>query len=327
MSINVYIDGQAGTTGLEIRSLLGGHDDVDVLLIDDADRKSDAARQQLLVQADVAILCLPDDAARSAVTLLGDAETRVIDASTAHRTDAGWVYGLPELPGQRERIRQSRRVSNPGCYPQGYLLMLRPLVDAGLLPTTLAPSMHALSGYSGGGRQMIEQFQAERDTRGDLTARVYGLSQAHKHVPEMHAYSGLDLAPVFAPTVADYYKGMLVQVPLQLAALPDAPTLANVHAALAAAYADEPFIHVAPLGTDDGADAGFLSAVECNDTNRMDLFVFGNDDRALLIARYDNLGKGAAGSAVQCLNLMCGLPETAALRVDSAAAPAGGRAA
>lgn len=313
MTTSVYIDGQSGTTGLEIRARLDAHSSVDVLLIDEAERKDPAARQALLQRADVAVLCLPDDAARDAVALIGDSDTRVIDASTAHRVHPDWTYGLPELPEQRESIENATRVANPGCYPQGYLLFVRPLVDAGLLPTNAALSVNAVSGYSGGGRQMVERYRDAIDDRSSISVRPYALSLQHKHAPEMREYSGLRLAPVFAPSVADYYKGMLVQVPLQLATLPGRPTLATVHKTLVDTYAEEPFIHVQALGQDDGEDSGYLEPTVCNDTNDVDLFVFGNDDQALLIARYDNLGKGAAGSAVQCMNLMLGLPETSAL--------------
>ena len=313
MATSVYIDGQSGTTGLEIRTLLDAHPDVEVLLIDEQQRKNDAARAELLSSADVAILCLPDDAARAAVELTGTANTRLIDASTAHRTATDWVYGLPELPEQRDRLRGAYRVANPGCYPQGYLLLVRPLVDAGWLPRSQALCVHAVSGYSGGGRQMIERFETANGRRSGLTVRPYALGLQHKHVPEMQHFSGLDHAPIFAPSVADYYKGMLVQVPLRLADLTSGTTLEDVHHILTDTYRNEPFITVQPLGSDDGEDAGYLEATMCNDTNRMDLFVFGSAEQALLIARYDNLGKGAAGSAVQCLNLMLGLPETRAL--------------
>ena len=312
MAIRIYIDGQAGTTGLELQNLLAARQDLELLTISDAERKDPAARQAQLQAADVAILCLPDAAAREAVALLGSAATRVIDASTAHRTRAGWQYGLPELGDQRQAIRDARFVANPGCYPQGYVLVTSALREAGLLAATAQLTVHAVSGYSGGGRSMIERYQAANGRDQTLVVRPYGLTLAHKHVPEMLRYSGLNQAPVFCPSVADYYKGMLVQLPLHL---PSGTTAEAVHAALQARYETEPFITVKPFGRTDGQDEGFLPADGCNDTNRMDLFVFGHETQALVIARYDNLGKGAAGSAVQCLNLMIGAPETRGLPI------------
>ncbi len=315
---SVFIDGQAGTTGLQITERLQARGDLTLVTLDDTQRKDPAARQAALTSADVAILCLPDDAAREAVELAAG-RTRVIDASTAHRVHADWTYGLPELTaGQRARIAAATCVSNPGCYPQGFVLLVRPLIDAGLLSAETALRCNAVSGYSGGGRKMIEAHQAFGPAdRERNNSQLYGLDLAHKHVPEMQAYSGCSTAPLFAPMVANFYNGMLVQVPLFATELggagPD-----RVRAVLADAYADEPFIDVLAAAPADAAD-GYLNATACNGSNRMELMVFGNAQQVLLVARFDNLGKGAAGAAVQNLNLMLGLDEHLGLEDSSTA--------
>lgn len=305
----VFIDGQAGTTGLQITERLRARDDLELLYLTDDERKDPAARQAGLQQADVAILCLPDQAAREAVAL-ADGQTRIIDASTAYRVDPDWVYGLPELSShQREALSAAQYVSNPGCYPQGVILFVRPLVEAGLLHPASHIKVHAVSGYSGGGRQMIEDQQGWDESQADaLNSQTYGLTLAHKHVPEMRHYAGLDLAPLFTPTVAHYYKGMLVHVPLFAEEVNG--DKATVMDCLQQRYANEPFISVID---GDGYDSNFLNPTACNDSNNMELFVFGNDQQILLIARYDNLGKGASGAAVQNLNLMLGLDERTGL--------------
>ncbi len=306
----VFIDGQAGTTGLEITARLEGRDDITLLRLSDAERKDEGARRDALRAADVAILCLPDDAAREAVAFGGD-HTRYIDASTAHRVADGWVYGLPEMAaGQRDAIRTAARVSNPGCYPQGFILLVRPLIEAGLLSPDQPLSMHALSGYSGGGRQMIEAYQA--GVGEEHGARPYGLSLTHKHLPEMHRYSGCTNAPLFSPIVCNYLKGMSDHIPLHTSMLKG--SISDLHACLAERYAGEPFVQVVPLDQHDAAlDNGFLEPTACNDTNRLEILLFGNDSHVLLTARYDNLGKGASGAAVQNLNLMLGIDERTGL--------------
>ncbi len=305
---NVFIDGQAGTTGLEITARLESRDDINLIRISDAQRKDDAERQKALRGADVAILCLPDEAAVQAVKLGGD-ETRYIDASTAHRTAPDWSFGLPELtPTQRQEIAAATRVSNPGCYPQGFILLIRPLIEAGLLDPSAQLSMHAISGYSGGGRQMVERYQAAPGE--GYGARPYALNLAHKHLPEMQRYSGCSLPPVFSPIVCNYYKGMTVHVPLSAAQI--GASASEVAAILRARYEGEPFVTVAS-DESELLDGGFLDPTACNDTNRLELMVFGNDQQMLLTARYDNLGKGASGAAVQNLNLMLGLEETTGL--------------
>lgn len=310
MTHRVFIDGQAGTTGLELATRLSGHAGIEVLAIDERFRKDAARRRELFEEADVVALCLPDDAARDAVALAPHA--RFLDASTAHRTSQGWTYGLPELaPGQREAICTSARVSNPGCYPTGFVLSVRPLVEAGVIGPDLPLRLHAVSGYSGGGNRMIAQYQV--CDRPELRSRAYGLGLVHKHVPEMQTYAKTDLAPLFAPSVGHYYRGMLVQVALFASELEGNAGPADVWHTLADRYRDEPFIHVHGLRPEAVLDDGFLSPTARNGTNHLDLMVFGNDEQLLIVSRYDNLGKGAAGAAVQNLNLMLGLTETTGL--------------
>lgn len=309
----VFIDGEAGTTGLQIAERLERRGDLALLRIDERQRKDPAARARLLEEADVAILCLPDDAAREAVTLAGN-RCRILDASTAHRVDPDWVYGLPELDAHaRARIAGADRVSNPGCYPQGFILLTRPLIDAGMLPADLPLRIHAVSGYSGGGRSMIERYENRCAATGrSVSTRAYGLGLDHKHVPEMHRYAGCADAPLFAPMVGDYRQGMLVNVPLFTAEL-DGASAGDIQTVLAERYRDEPFVTVLPVGAAEALDGGFLDPTACNDSNRIELLVFSHAGRILLTARYDNLGKGAAGAAVQNLNLMIGAAETEGL--------------
>lgn len=318
MPHTIFIDGEAGTTGLQIRERLEGRRDLDLLTIDPALRKDPAARAETLNAADVAILCLPDDAAREAVSLIRNERTRVIDASTAYRTAEGWTYGFPEMSSeQRAAVARARRLSNPGCYPTGFIGLVRPLVEAGLIPRDFPLTVNAVSGYSGGGKGLIAEFEggAAPDA-----FRPYGYTLAHKHVPEMTRYAGLAHPPVFAPAVGRYAQGMLVEVPLQLWALPVRPSGDDLRAALAAHYAGARFVEVADAGEDEAlrrARAGAAGAVPAldpeslNGTNRMRLHVFANEaaGQARLVAILDNLGKGASGAAVQSLNLMLGLDE------------------
>jgi len=309
MKFRVFVDGQEGTTGLRIHELLAGRTDLEVLHIDPARRKDAAARAELLNAADVAFLCLPDDAAREAVALVTNPRTCIIDASTAHRTVAGWTYGLPELaPGQRERLRAAKRIANPGCHATAFILLLRPLIDAGLLPADALLSATSVTGYSGGGKKMIEQYQAGGDPLLG-SPRQYALTLAHKHVPEMVAHTGLARRPLFMPIVANFYKGLAVSVPLHFAQLAAGVEGGALHRALASHYAGERFVRVLPLGAPASAHEGFLDVQACNETNDCEIMVFASDSQAVLVARLDNLGKGASGAAVQAMNLHLGLDE------------------
>jgi N-acetyl-gamma-glutamyl-phosphate reductase len=315
MAPKVFIDGEAGTTGLEIRQRLEGRRDLEVVSIDPERRKDVEARRDLLNGADAVILCLPDDAAREAVALVESNSVKVVDASTAHRVADGWDYGFPEMaPRQRAALRASHRVSNPGCWPTGFIALVRPLVAAGLIPADWPLSAHGVSGYSGGGKAMIAEFEdPSAANHTEVPFRLYGLSLRHKHVPEMTRYCGLRRRPVFTPAVGRYRKGMLVEVPLALEALAGAPKLQDVHACLAEAYDGEPFVEVASQA--DAERVATLDPEGLNGTNRMRLYVFGDGGggQARLVALLDNLGKGAAGAAVQNLNLALGLPEGAGL--------------
>lgn len=309
MKHRVFVDGQEGTTGLRINEYLAARSDVEVLRID-ADRRKDAAeRARLLNAADVAFLCLPDAASREAAALVTNPGTCLIDASTAHRTVPGWVFGLPELAtDQRAKIRASKRLANPGCHASAFILLMRPLVDAGLVPATLGVSATSITGYSGGGKKMIEQYEAGGDARLDAP-RPYGLTLAHKHIPEMMAHTGLATKPVFMPIVGKFYKGLTVSVPLHLANLGAGASAESLHAALTARYEGERFIRVMPLRDAATLEDGFFDVQACNDTNRVDLFVFANESQVLLMSRLDNLGKGASGAAVQTMNVHLGLDE------------------
>jgi N-acetyl-gamma-glutamyl-phosphate reductase len=308
MVATVFIDGEAGTTGLQIRERLAGRRDVKLISIDQDKRKDLAERKRLLNAADVAILCLPDDAAKESVSLIENDTTRVIDPSSAHRVAEGWVYGFAEMAkSQSALIASAKRVTNPGCWPQGPIATLRPLIEAGLIPGDYPVTVNGITGYSGGGRQMIESYEAEGEAANEFLP--YGLSFKHKHLPEMQSYAKLTRTPLFTPVIGNFRQGMITMVPLQLGTLAERPSVADLHAAIADHYAGikDGFVEVAPLTGDERLAE--INPEVFNDTNRMRLYVFGSDDKAqaVLVAVYDNLGKGASGAAVQNLNLMLGL--------------------
>ena len=336
MAAKIFIDGAAGTTGLEIRERLEDRRDLSLLRLSEEERKSPRARKEALNSCNVAVLCLPDDAAREAVAMVENPAVRIIDASTAHRVASDWIFGFPELDsGQYERIAGAKRVSNPGCYSTGFLALVRPLVRAGILPADFPVAVNAVSGYSGGGKSMIEEFEDRASPRYvETVVRTYGLTLAHKHVPEMQKHAGLAHPPVFAPTVGRFYRGMITEVPLQLWALPGKPTVFDLHRTLSEAYRGRKLVEVAAFDAPleaikahrEGRPATMpmlesttplqtLDAELLKLSNGMKLFVFGNDKtrQARLVAVLDNLGKGASGAAVQNLNIMLGFPETTGL--------------
>nr|WP_314256640.1 N-acetyl-gamma-glutamyl-phosphate reductase [uncultured Devosia sp.] len=309
MVAKIFIDGEAGTTGLQIRDRLAGRRDLEVISIAQDKRKDQDERKRLLNAADVAILCLPDDAAKESVSLIDNGTTRVIDASTAYRVDPDWAYGFAEMDkSQSDVIANARFVSNPGCWPQGLIANIRPLIAAGLIPADLPLQYNGISGYSGGGKQMIAEYEAAGDAASQFMP--YGLTFQHKHVPEMTTYTGSKVAPLFVPTVGDFAQGMTTFVPLQLGGLATVPTGKQIHAAIADHFAaiKDSFVVVAPFDPSLGKTPA-LDPQAHNGTNTLTLHVFANDARAqaVLVAVYDNLGKGASGAAVQNLNLMLGV--------------------
>lgn len=313
MTVSVFIDGGHGTTGLEIVERLSGRPEIALLSLDDARRKDEAARRDALHAADFAILCLPDDAARDAVKLAEGSAVRIIDASTAHRVDPAWVYGFPELePGRAAEIAGASRVSNHGCYAATFVALVRPLVRAGLMPAGYPACVNAASGYSGGGKAMIAEFEQGAPP---TAFRNYALALKHKHLPEMKAHSGLASVPLFSPSVADVYRGMIVEVPLALAAMAPGASVGAIRDAIEQAYAGSPLLRV--LGEAETEALDFVTIERCANTDRMDIMIFANPEsgQVRLCAALDNLGKGAAGAAVQSLNLMAGLDELAGLRL------------
>lgn len=308
MPHHIFIDGASGTTGLEIRERLEGRDEFALITLDEAQRKDQAARKEALHAADIAILCLPDDAAREAVVLAQGSDTRIIDASSAHRTQEGWTYGFPELIG-RERIEGASRVTNPGCYPTGFLALVAPLIRAGVLPHDWPYTVNAVSGYSGGGKALIERFENDCE----LGFRTYALDLVHKHRAEMKHHAALRHGVIFAPSVARVYRGMLVEVPLHLGAISDTLTAEQLHEALQEHYRGAQVISLA----DKAPPEELVLRLDDPPSDAMTLYVLGNREgyHARLIARLDNLGKGAAGAAIQNLNILCGLPETTGLKL------------
>jgi N-acetyl-gamma-glutamyl-phosphate reductase len=316
MTPTIFIDGEAGTTGLQIRDRLLGRRDVELLRLDHDRRKDPAARAGMLNRAEISILCLPADASRQAVAMVDSPDARLIDASTAYRTDGDWVYGMAEYgPDQPASIAAAKRVTNPGCYACSAVAMVHPLVEAGIVPADFPVTLNAVSGYSGGGRKLIEAFEdpASPDHT-ESTVYLYALDLEHKHTEEMRVHGGLTRRPLFVPSVGRFAQGMIVSLPLPLWALPGSPSLAQVHGALADHYAAATMVTVAGLA--EAAAMDTLDAEGLNGTDELRLHVFGNEDRgqAVVVALLDNLGKGASGQAVQNMNLMCGFEETAGLK-------------
>lgn len=307
MAIRLFIDGAAGTTGLEIRERLQGRSEFELILLDDAQRKDEAARRDALHAADIAILCLPDDAAKEAVKLAEGSGTRIIDASSAHRVAEGWTYGFPELIGH-DAIANAQFVSNPGCYPTGFLALVAPLVRGFVIPPEWGYTVNAVSGYSGGGKALIDRFESG----GDIAFRAYGLSLDHKHVAEMQHHAGLAVAPLFAPAVIAGFRGMIIEVPLQGDAMYAVADPDRLRQELREFFAGSAVVTVHSDAPDE-----LLILRDASPSDRLDLYVFGSADgsKSRLIAVLDNLGKGASGAAIQSLNIMCGLPETTGLRL------------
>lgn len=316
MSVKVYIDGQEGTTGLKILERFKDRNDIELIRISEEKRKDPAERARLINSADYVFLCLPDDASREAVSFIDkdNDHVRIIDASTAHRTNPDWAYGFPELsPEHREKIRTSNRVAVPGCYASGFASIVYPLVKNGIIPDDFPVFAYATSGYSGAGKKAIAVYEGDDKPFEFNSPRQYALSQQHKHLPEMKAVSGLKYTPMFNPIVCDYFSGMVVSVPLQTRMLDKKVTAEEVHAMYEKHYAGANMIEVMPIMSADEQKAFFLASNTLSGQNRMQVFVFGNDEQILLCSRLDNLGKGASGAAVQCLNIMMGIDETTGL--------------
>ncbi|MCA1937069.1 MAG: N-acetyl-gamma-glutamyl-phosphate reductase [Dechloromonas sp.] len=314
MSYKVFVDGQEGTTGLQINEYLAQRADIEILKIDADKRKDLAERKRLINASDITFLCLPDAAAKESASLVDNPNTCIIDASTAHRVDPDWVFGLPELcPEQRAKIRASKRIANPGCHATAFILALRPLVAAGLLPAATQIAANSITGYSGGGKSMIADYEAAASTTQLKAPRPYALALAHKHLPEMQAYTGLTVAPIFQPIVGPFYKGLAVTAYLQPGQFTRPATPADVQKIIADYYAGESFINVLPVDLEATTDGGFFNVEANNGSNRVDIAVFGNAERMLVIARLDNLGKGASGAAVQAMNVHLGVEESAGL--------------
>lgn len=309
MKTKVFIDGSAGTTGLQIYERMGKRDDIELITLSDEKRKDTEARREAINSSDITFLCLPDAAAVEAVSLAGD-KVRIIDASTAHRTNPAWAYGFPELSAEhRAAIASSNRVANPGCYASGFISLIYPLVKAGVIPADFPIICHAVSGYSGAGKKMINVIESDDKTFEMNSPRQYALGQSHKHLPEMQKVCGLEYKPMFNPIVDDYYAGMVVTVPIIARTLPKKYTPADIREILAAHYEGQRFVKVMELGGTETLPDGFLAANTLTGTNDMQLFVCGNDEQILLCSRLDNLGKGASGAAVQNMNIMLGLDE------------------
>lgn len=315
MVYKVYVDGQEGTTGLEINERLQGRSDIELLKISAEKRKDINERKKFINEADIVFLCLPDDAARESVSLVENENTRIIDASTAHRTNDAWAYGFPELSSQhRARIAASKRVAVPGCYATGFTALMYPLVSTGIVPSDYPVTCHAVSGYSGGGKKRIAEY-AEADPSDEAlkSSRFYALTLKHKHLPEMKKITGLSQPPLFTPIIGYNYRGMTVAIPLYSRLLPGKDSAKSVCDFFCSYYKNQHFIKVYPYGSEGGVVNGFLSATGCNGTNMLEIYIAGNEEHILLTARLDNLGKGASGAAAQCMNIMMGIDERTGL--------------
>jgi len=315
MKTKIFIDGSEGTTGLRIHERFAGRDDVEILPIASELRKDVGERKRLINESDITFLCLPDDAARESVSLIENENVRIIDTSTAHRTEEGWAYGFPELSGEfRERIAKGKRIAVPGCYATGFISLVYPLIQSGILPKDYPVTTFAMSGYSGAGKKAIAVYES-KDRAPEFDApREYALSQQHKHLKEMTKITGLQRTPLFSPMVCDYYSGMIVTLPLYTDLLNGKPSLQEVQEKLVAFYEGEPFIQVMPLGKEEETN-GFLAGNARSGWDGLEIFVTGNEDRILVSSRFDNLGKGASGAAIQCMNIVMGVDEKKGLNL------------
>ena len=315
MKTKIFIDGSEGTTGLRIHERFAGRDDVEILPIASELRKDAGERKRLINESDITFLCLPDAAARESVSLIENENVRIIDTSTAHRTEEGWAYGFPELSGEfRDKISKGKRIAVPGCYATGFISLVYPLIQSGILPRDYPVATFAMSGYSGAGRKAIAVYES-KDRAPEFDApREYALSQQHKHLKEMTKITGLQRTPLFSPMVCDYYSGMIVTLPLYADLLNGKPSLQEVQEMLAVFYEGEPFIQVMPLGKEEETN-GFLAGNARSGWDGLEIFVTGNEDRILISSRFDNLGKGASGAAIQCMNIVMGVDEKKGLNL------------
>lgn len=314
MKPKIYIDGQAGTTGLKIRERFAGRDDIEILMIDEAKRKDPEERKKMINSSDFTFLCLPDAASIEAVSMIENPNVRIIDASTAHRTNPEWAYGFPELSeNHRKKIVDSKRVAVPGCYASGFISLVYPMVSSGIMPADYPVTSFAVSGYSGGGNKMIAQYESDEKPETFNSPRFYGLAQTHKHLPEMQKITGLAEKPIFTTIVDDYYSGMVVCVPFRTRLADKKVTVSDVYEMFAKHYDGQNFVKVMPWKDIEEQKKVLLSSNDLSGTNKMEIHIFGDDERIMLCSRLDNLGKGASGAAVQCLNIMMGIDETTGL--------------
>ncbi|RAI89550.1 N-acetyl-gamma-glutamyl-phosphate reductase [Paenibacillus pabuli] len=313
MKHSIFVDGQEGTTGLKLYEYLSKIHNIEIIKIDSDKKKDPLVRKKILNEADLVFLCLPDEASRESVSMINNKQTKIIDASTAFRIDKEWIYGLPELEkSQRERIYNSKRVSVPGCHATGFILAIRPLISAGILPKNYPISCFSITGYSGGGKKLISEY--ENSHKEQLRSpRQYALKLNHKHLPEMQVYSGLTSPPIFTPIVANYHQGLALSVPLYPKLFNKNISPSEIQELLATYYKNEPFVRVLPYESDVFLDEGYFNIMECNKTNNVDIFVFGHKDQVVIVTRLDNLGKGASGAAIQNMNIMLGLNESSGL--------------